>query len=205
MNARWAAFTSRLLRDTHNGDQHARDRGDAPTPFSSSGWTPRIRPPRSGHTAGKKLRLECQVEGGAAMPSPAMQQLIDAFRTAGPPGPARPRPRWTSAAPASPPQAAPPGPMGARLVRLPDPPTASGTTKDAGFRGPRIRSRGQRRAVRLAGISWDPGRCAPSAGWCPSPRRRTRRTGARDCRGRYAAAARAGRPRRGSAPFRPAS
>jgi hypothetical protein len=80
MNARWAAFTSRLLRDTHNGDQHARDRGDAATPFSSSGWTPRIRPPRSGHTAGKKLRLECQVEGGAAMPSPAMQQLIDAFR-----------------------------------------------------------------------------------------------------------------------------
>jgi hypothetical protein len=50
-----------------------------------------------------------------------------------------------------------------------------------------------------------PGRCVPSAGSCPLPPTRVRRDRVRGCPGRYAAAARAGRRRRGCAPFRPAS
>jgi hypothetical protein len=48
-------------------------------------------------------------------------------------------------------------------------------------------------------------RCAPSASSCPSPRRRTRRASAPDCPDPGSAGARAGRRRRGCAPFRSAS
>jgi hypothetical protein len=62
------------------GGQHARDRDDAPTPFSGSGWTPRIRPPRSRHAARKNLWRECKSKAVPPCQAPAMQGLIDAFR-----------------------------------------------------------------------------------------------------------------------------
>ena len=54
-------------------------------------------------------------------------------------------------------------------------------------------------------LSGYPGGCVPSAGSCPLPPTRARRDRVRGCPGRYAAAARAGRRRRGCAPYRPAS
>jgi len=79
----------------------------------------RPSPARAGHLAsGTAKRTHCREEAAAGMPSRRRCRHAKPGDAAvdrclqGRPGPARPRPRWMSAAPASPPQAAPPGPMG---------------------------------------------------------------------------------------------
>jgi hypothetical protein len=183
MNSGWAAFTSRPLRDTtmvinthvivvmrrrpspaRAGHLASGHREADILPGTSCGWNAKSKevPPCQAGDAAVIDAFRDRRAARAGQAPPTLDELRAGFAPAG--------------------RAA--GSDGARLARLPDPPTAPAPRRMLDSPGPRICSLGQRRAVRLAGISWDPGRCAPSVGWCPSPRRRTRRTGARDCPGR---------------------